>query len=79
MIFGAIYYKAALVILGAIYIIIENILSPIYIYPVIKEMYANSWRYIAWPVIYGLLILYPHVVLAYEIKTGVWEISNFSD
>ncbi|KAL7455782.1 hypothetical protein ACHAWC_007313 [Mediolabrus comicus] len=79
VILGAIRYNAALVSLGAIYIVIENILTPIYLYPVLKELYANSWLYIAWPIIYGLLILYPHVVFVYEIKTGVWETPNYSD
>lgn len=79
VILGAIRYNAALVTLGAIYIVIEVILTPIYLYPVINELYKNSWLYIAWPIIYGLLILYPHVVFVYEIKTGVWEAPNYSD
>lgn len=79
VILGAIRYNAALISLGAIYIVIENILTPIYLYPVINELYTNSWIYIAGPIIYGLLILYPHVVFVYEIKTGVWETPNYSD
>jgi hypothetical protein len=79
VIFGAIHYKPALVFLGAIYTIIEAILTPIYMYPVAKEFYSTAWMYIAWPIIYGLLIIYPHVVLTYELKTGVWEIPNFSE
>jgi hypothetical protein len=79
VIFGAIHYKPALVFLGAVYTVIETILSPIYIYPVVKEFYSTAWMYIAWPIIYGLLVLYPHVILTYELKTGVWEIPNFSE
>lgn len=79
VILGAIRYNAALVTLGAVYIVIEVILTPIYLYPVLKELYTNSWLYIAGPIIYGLLILYPHVVFVYEIKTGVWETPNYSD
>lgn len=37
VILGAIRYNAALISLGAIYIVIENILTPIYLYPVITS------------------------------------------
>ena len=79
VIYGAIYYRPAMVFLGAIFAIIEAILSPIYIYPVVKDFYSTAWMYIAWPVVYGLLIVYPHVVLTYELKSGVWEIPNYSE
>eukprot|EP00986_Skeletonema_menzelii_P015667 scaffold12348_cov145-Skeletonema_menzelii.AAC.6 len=79
VIIGAIMYKPALVFVGAIFTIIESILTPIYIYPVAKDFYPSAWAYIAWPIIYGLLILYPHVVLTYELKIGVWEKPNFSE
>ena len=76
---GATLYKPALVFVGAIFTIIESILIPLYIYPVARDFYPSPWWYIAWPIIYGLLILYPHVVLIYEMKTGVWEEPNFSE
>lgn len=79
VIVGATLYKPALVFVGALFAIIESILTPIYMYPVVKDFYSSAWMYIAWPVIWGLLILYPHVVLTYELKKGVWGTSNFSE
>ncbi len=79
VIVGATLYKPVLVFVGTLFVIIESILTPIYIYPVVKDLYSSAWMYIAWPIIWGLLILYPHVVLTYELKKGVWGNPNFSE
>ncbi len=76
---GATLYKPVLVFLGVVFAIVESILTPIYIYPVVKDFYSSAWIYIAWPVIYGVLIAYPHLVLTYELRKGVWGKPNFSE
>ena len=73
-IIGAVRYNVWLVLLGAIYAIIECVLNTMYVYPVLKDAgaYAPGW-YIALPVLYALLVLYPSLVYVYEVKKGILE------
>ena len=72
---GAIRYSVGLVGLGALYVIIGNVLSTYYAYPVMNK--KDSWSstasglYFAWVVISTLLVLYPHLMFIYEVKTGI--------
>ena len=68
---GALTYSTRLVLLGAVYVIIGNVLSTYYAYPVIKDAVLATGFYIAWRIILTLLTLYPHLVFMYEVKTGV--------
>lgn len=70
-IIGAVRYNIGLVLLGAVYAVIENVLCAYYTYPVMKDISKTPGWYIAWPVIHTLLFLYPHVGFIYEVKTGI--------
>ena len=71
---GAIRYSVGLVGLGALYVIIVNVLSTYYSYPVMNKKdwsSAASGVYFAWVVIYTILVLYPHLMFIYEVKKGI--------
>jgi len=60
---GALWYSAELVLLSAVYSIIERILSTYYIYPVVRDagVTYTGW-YIEVPVLITIFVLYLHVV-----------------
>lgn len=68
---GAVMYNIYLVSLGIVYTIIQHTLETIILFPVIYGHVPYPYVYIIWPLISGLLVLYPHVVFVYEVKKGI--------
>ena len=71
VIVGAISYNAYLVFLGVVYTVVENVLSIMYVFPVIKDHVDHPYFYIVATTIMGVLIIYPHVFFIYEVKAGI--------
>mmetsp|Transcript_8931 Transcript_8931/g.18691 ORF Transcript_8931/g.18691 Transcript_8931/m.18691 type:complete len:191 (+) Transcript_8931:114-686(+) len=71
VIIGAKRYKVLLVSLGALYTIIQYTLEPIFLIPVISDHVRYPYFYYVWPIVVGILVLYPHIVFIYEMNTGV--------
>eukprot|EP00569_Conticribra_weissflogii_P020843 CAMPEP_0171424210 /NCGR_PEP_ID=MMETSP0881-20121228/2508_1 /TAXON_ID=67004 /ORGANISM="Thalassiosira weissflogii, Strain CCMP1336" /LENGTH=184 /DNA_ID=CAMNT_0011943271 /DNA_START=162 /DNA_END=716 /DNA_ORIENTATION=+ len=75
VVFGAITYKAPLIYLGILMILVENVLSIVFLWPIIKDEQEKTsgaiWFSLAGPIIWMIILIYPHVVFAKEIQSGI--------
>ncbi|KAL7462184.1 hypothetical protein ACHAXS_002572 [Conticribra weissflogii] len=78
VIIGAKRYNVFLVSLGAIYTMIQYTLEPIILIPVISDHVSYLFFYYLWPIVVGILVLYPHIVFMYEMKKGILANPNIN-
>ncbi len=75
VIFGAITYKASLIYLGILMILVENVLSIVFLWPIIKDEQNKTsgaiWVSLAGPIIWMIILIYPHIMFAREIQSGI--------
>mmetsp|Transcript_24369 Transcript_24369/g.50579 ORF Transcript_24369/g.50579 Transcript_24369/m.50579 type:complete len:185 (+) Transcript_24369:127-681(+) len=75
VIFGAVTYKAPLIYLGIVMILVENALSIAFLWPAIQDQQEKTggaiWVSLIGPIVWMLVLVYPHIVFASEIKRGI--------
>lgn len=80
VIFGAITYRASLILLGIVWFMIQTALEIFFLYPVVKDLnYHGSaaWTALIGPIVWLLILIYPHIVFFFEIKKGVMSAETY--